>query len=107
MKINIQEKITEIFTSVEIHPEYSPEIINIKNFKWNNDICNFKVEYYVDQTKYVFHFNEQIANEISSEYFSKNPLEQLEREVKYIKRMYERGIGSKDYYPFTHIEKRN
>ncbi|WP_175596725.1 hypothetical protein [Bacillus sp. MRMR6] len=53
--------------------------------------------------KYVFHYNEQIASRIGA-HFSNNPLEQLENEVLYMKRMYERGIGAKEYYPFTDFE---
>lgn len=104
MENRIQEKINEIFTSIEIYPEYSSDPIKILQFKWNLDMIDFIVEYYIHQKKYVFHYNEQIAKEIGFNYIKVNPLEQLENEVKYIKRMYERGIGAKEYYPFTNIQ---
>ena len=107
METNIPEKIYEIFNSVEIFSEYSSESIKIKEFFWNGDPDNFIVEYVINQTTYIFHYNNQIASEIDSIYLKKSllsPLDQLEFELNYIKRMYERGIGSKEYYPFTNIK---
>jgi hypothetical protein len=104
MQTNIQEKIHEIFNGVEIFSEYSSESIKIKEFFWNGDLDNFIVEYAINQTRYIFHYNHQIASEINSIYLKNSPLAQLEFELKYIKRMYERGIGSKEYYPFTNIK---
>lgn len=94
----------EILPKQNPHPEYSPEIIKIKDVTWNQDMVDFRVDYYKNQNKYIFHFNKQLAKEIGTLDLSKDPLEQLASEVKYIKRMYERGIGAKEYYPFTQIE---
>lgn len=104
METNIQEKIRDIFNSVEICSEYSSESIKIKDFYWNGNLDNFIVEYSINQTRYIFHHNNQIASEINSIYLKNCPLDQLEFELNYIKRMYERGIGSKEYYPFTNIK---
>ena len=104
MEANIQEKIHEIFNGVEIFSEYSSESIKIKEFFWNGDLNNFIVEYAINQTRYIFHYNHQIASEINSIYLKNSALAQLEFELNYIKRMYERGIGSKEYYPFTNIK---
>ncbi|AZV43189.1 hypothetical protein [Peribacillus asahii] len=102
MKDNIQEKLGEILDSVEIYPEYSSDIIRVKNFTWNKDLVDFIVEYYINGTKCIFRYNDQIAKEYDS--IKDNPLEQLEWELTYIKRMYERGSGAKEYHPCTTIE---
>lgn len=100
MKATIQHKLQTLFNSIEIYPEYSQEIKRIDSFTWNEDLVDFKVEYCIGQEKYVFHFDREEAEVLG---VKTNPFEQLEDEVKYVKRMYERGIGSKDYYPFTSI----
>ncbi|MFJ8265491.1 hypothetical protein [Peribacillus asahii] len=102
MKDNIQEKLGEILDSVEIYPEYSPDIIRVKSFTWNKDLVDCIVEYYLNGTKCIFRYNDQITKEYDS--IKDNPLEQLEWELTYIKRMYERGISAKEYYPCTTIE---
>lgn len=102
MKATIQLKLQLLFKSIEIYPEYSQEVKRIDSFTWNEDLVDFEIEYFIGQTKYVFHFDKKEAEVLG---VKTNPLEQLEDEVKYIKRMHERGIGSKDYYPFTSIGK--
>lgn len=98
----IQKKISEIFEGIEIYPEYSSSTINITKYRWNGDMKDFVVEYFIEESKYVFHFNEEIAKALGINIKSLDPLNQLESEVKYVKRMFERGIGTKEYYPFTH-----
>lgn len=100
MKSTIQEKLQHIFGSIEIYSEYSSEVTRIETFRWNQDPINFKVEYFIQSQKYVFHFDREEAEVLG---VKTDPLEQLEDEVKYIKRMHERGIGAKEYYPFTSI----
>jgi hypothetical protein len=78
---------------IEIHPPYSSEPIRIIEYTWNKSIEDFKVVYFLQGNRYVFHYNERLASGIDVD-FSKNPLEQLEKEVLYVKRMYERGIGA-------------
>ncbi|WP_140354926.1 hypothetical protein [Litchfieldia alkalitelluris] len=99
-----QEKIEEIFSRIEILPEYAPTPIKITTFNWNQDVADFAVEYLIGRKKYLFHYNAELASELGTEYLNLDPIEQLEKELQYIKRMYERGIGSKEYYPFTHEE---
>ncbi|MEW9053052.1 MAG: hypothetical protein AB2392_17970 [Neobacillus sp.] len=47
---------------------------------------DFEVVYFLQDRKFVFHYNEQIARQVEGD-FSSNPLEQLENEVSYIKRI--------------------
>ena len=96
METNIQEKIRDIFNSVEICSEYSSESIKIKDFYWNGNLDNFIVEYSINQTRYIFHHNNQIASEINSIYLKNCPLDQLEFELNYIKRMYEEELAPKN-----------
>ncbi|KAA0546282.1 hypothetical protein FZW96_16380 [Bacillus sp. BGMRC 2118] len=98
---SIQERLEQLFDSIEIYLEYSPDVKRIDQFTWNGDVHPFRVEYVIDSATYVFQFEEETANKLG---MKTDPLEQLEDEVRYIKRMYERGIGSKDYYPFTTID---
>ncbi|OLO38082.1 hypothetical protein BTR23_11845 [Alkalihalophilus pseudofirmus] len=100
MNRDTQEKVDSIFKSIEIVPEYSSRTLKIDRFTWNGDMEDFIVVYFVGPTKFTFHYNDEIANELGIE-TKKNPVQQLELEVNYLKRMYERGIGSKEYYPFT------
>jgi hypothetical protein len=98
-----EQKIREMFERIQIYSEFSPEPIKITEYKWNKSMTDFEVIYFLGNVKYVFRYNDQIASEIVGD-FLKNPLEQLEKEVLYIKRMKERGIGAKEYFPFTEIE---
>jgi hypothetical protein len=98
----IEQKLRDMFDCIEIYPPFTPNPIKITDFIWNKSIEDFKVTYFIGNGKYVFHYNEQIAREIGVD-FSNNPLEQLEQEVLYMKRMQERGIGAKEYFPFTEI----
>jgi hypothetical protein len=99
----IEQKLRDFFQSIEIYPPFTSDPIRIRDFNWNKSMEDFKVTYLLGNAKHVFHYNEQIAREIDVD-FSKNPLEQLEKEVLYIKRANERGIGAKEYFPFTEIE---
>ncbi|MBM6616611.1 hypothetical protein [Bacillus suaedaesalsae] len=100
MASTIQEKIQQIFDSIEIKYEYSSDVTRIETFNWNGELHDFKVEYFIGSQKYVFHYDRE---EVKNLGVKTNPIEQLEDEVRYVKRMHERGIGSKDYYPFTTI----
>ncbi|MFE8700468.1 hypothetical protein ACFYKX_07580 [Cytobacillus sp. FJAT-54145] len=102
MMIQIQNQIEEMFNRIEIFPEYSEDTIKISRFSWNNDVVDFLVEYYIEHRKFVFHYSDLLARDLDIE--PVDPLKQLECEVKYIKRMVERGIGAKEFYPFTRIE---
>jgi hypothetical protein len=64
---------------------------------------DFKVEYFIGSTKYVFHYTERVSPELAGYEISDDPLEQFENEVMYVKRMMARGMGAKDYYPFTKV----
>ena len=97
MKDEVNARINDLFKSIEIHPEYSTDPVKITNYQWNQDLNDFTVVYYIHRKKYTFRYNEMNGERL-------NPLRQLEKEVHYIKRMNERGIGSKHYYPFTTIE---
>lgn len=103
MRENVESKLADIFQRIKIHPEYSPESIQIKDYYWNGSMEDFRVEYYIEDRKCVFHYNEEIAKRVGEDYINIDPLEQLESELKYIDRMYGRGIGAKEYYPFTEI----
>ncbi|WP_456274764.1 hypothetical protein [Bacillus sp. AK031] len=59
------------------------------------------MEYYINQQKVVFYYSMELAVGTGEDLQNLDPFEQLEKEVKYVKRMYERGIGAKEYYPFT------
>jgi len=82
-------------SSTVIYKDHIPVTGIVKIFEFGNYVKLY--------TRYVFHYNDQIAKDISAD-FSQNPLEQLENEVLYIKRMFERGMGAKEYYPFTKIQ---
>ncbi|RSK27628.1 hypothetical protein EJF36_12490 [Bacillus sp. HMF5848] len=101
MTNSIEVKLQELFNSIQIQPEYSRKSLKISQFHWNQKLDDFIVEYVIGNKKYIFRFDVERAANLNSEYVSQDPLEQLESEVKYIKRMHERGIGSKEYYPFT------
>jgi 5-methylcytosine-specific restriction enzyme subunit McrC len=102
-KAEIQAKIDEILKSITISPEYSTEIIRITDYEWNGKMDDFQVEYFIESTKYVFRYPERLNPELAAYEISEDRLEQLENEVMYVKRMMTRGIGAKDYYPFTEI----
>lgn len=101
---NLQQKIKELFESIKIRSTYSSDVITIDKFMWNGDYVDFLVEYYIGDTKYIFHYNKQIAKKGDKKGLEINPYTQLKAELMYIKRMYERGIGAKEYYPFTSIQ---
>jgi 5-methylcytosine-specific restriction enzyme subunit McrC len=101
----IQAKIEEIFQSITIRPEYSTEVIRITDYEWNGKIDDFQVEYFIGITKYVFRYPERLNPELAAYEISDDRLEQLENEVKYVKRMMTRGIGAKEYYPLTEVVK--
>ena len=103
MKNIKHEKIQDIFNSIVIYPEYTETPIKITQYSWNGNLEDFIVEYYVNQERLVFQYNKDLAAEKDANYLHLDPFEQLEQEVKYIKRMYERGIGAKECYPFTNI----
>jgi 5-methylcytosine-specific restriction enzyme subunit McrC len=100
----VQTKIDEIFKGIVIRPEYSTESIQITDYKWNQKMDDFKVEYVIGSTKYVFHYPERLSSDLAVYDIREDRLKQLEDEVMYVKRMLARGIGAKDYYPLTHIE---
>ncbi len=103
-KNEIQAKIDEIFESVSIYPEYTGEVIRITDYEWSQEIEDFRVEYYVGRRKYVFYYPDELEKPLKGYEVSVDKLEQLENEVNYIKRMMERGIGAKEYYPLTEIK---
>jgi 5-methylcytosine-specific restriction enzyme subunit McrC len=103
-KNEIQAKIDEIFESVSIYPEFTDEVIRITEYEWGQEIEDFRVEYYVGRRKYVFHYPDELDVPLEGYEVSDDKLEQLENEVNYIKRMMERGIGAKEYYPLTEIK---
>jgi 5-methylcytosine-specific restriction enzyme subunit McrC len=102
-KDEIQAKIDDIFKSITISPEYSTEIIRITEYEWNRKMDDFKVEYFIGNTKYVFHYPERLSSKLADYEIREDRLEQLEDELMYVKRMFARGIGAKDYYPLTEI----
>jgi 5-methylcytosine-specific restriction enzyme subunit McrC len=99
----IQARIDEIFKGIEIRPEYSTEVILITEYEWNGKMDDFRVEYFIGSTKYVFHYPERVSPELAVYEISKDPLKQFENEVMYVKRMMARGIGAKEYYPLTEV----
>ncbi|RSK27632.1 hypothetical protein EJF36_12510 [Bacillus sp. HMF5848] len=103
MTNSIEVKLQELFNSIQIQPEYSRSPLEISQFHWNQKLDDFVVEYVIGNKKYIFHFDVERAANLNSEQVFQDPLEQLEFEVNYIKRMHERGIGAKEYYPFTDI----
>jgi hypothetical protein len=102
-KDEIQAKIDDMFKSITISPEYSTEIIRITDYEWNRKMNDFKVEYFIGDTKYVFHYPVRLSSELADYDIREDRLEQLEAELIYVKRMFARGIGAKDYYPLTEI----
>lgn len=102
MNEKIHNQMKEMFNGIEIYPEYSREAIKITKFTWNHKIDDFIVEYDINNRKFLFHYSDLLARELDIE--PVDPLKQLESEVMYIKRMVERGIGAKEFYPFTSIE---
>jgi 5-methylcytosine-specific restriction enzyme subunit McrC len=102
-KDEIQAKIDDMFKSITISPEYSTEIIRITDYEWNRKMNDFKVEYFIGDTKHVFHYPVRLSSELADYDIREDRLEQLEAELTYVKRMFARGIGAKDYYPLTEI----
>jgi 5-methylcytosine-specific restriction enzyme subunit McrC len=100
----IQTKIDEIFKGIVIRPEYSTESIQITDYEGNRKMDDFKVEYVIGSTKYVFHYPERLSSDLAEYDIREDRLEQLEDELMYVKRMLARGMGAKDYHPLTHIE---
>ncbi|MCD8511396.1 MAG: hypothetical protein LRY73_17060 [Bacillus sp. (in: Bacteria)] len=104
MKKEIVERLTAIFNQLEIFTDHCQEPVKINEFSWNGSMEDFVVEYYIRKKKYVFHYNRQLLTD-SSNTVKTDPVEQLKDELEYIKRMHERGIGSKEYYPMTQVER--
>lgn len=96
-----QQRLQDFFYNMEIHPEFAEEPIRITRYNWNENEDDFIVDFWIEQRQYRFHYNLERAEQFGPEYKNIDPVKQLEDEVNYIKRMYERGIGSKEYYPFT------
>jgi 5-methylcytosine-specific restriction enzyme subunit McrC len=92
----IQARIHEIFKGIEIRPEYSAEVIQITKYEWNGKMDDFKVEYFIGSTKYVFYHPDTLDAELAAYEISEDRLEQLENEVMYVKRRMSRGIGATD-----------
>jgi hypothetical protein len=97
----IRQEISCIFDTIEIQEEYSTEVIKIKKYEWNGDSQNFKIKFYLKNKEYLFHCNKEICEAVGVNWDSLDILKQLEWEINYLKRVYERGIGAKDYILFT------
>jgi len=98
----IRQEISRIFDTFEIREEYSNEVMKITQYEWNGDSQDFKIKFHIKNKEYLFHCNKEICEAVGVNWDSFNILEQLEREIHYLKRMYERGIGTMEYIPFTH-----
>ncbi|MFD1039864.1 DUF6438 domain-containing protein [Virgibacillus byunsanensis] len=98
---NMQElyrTIHEIADSIEIVNPYSREAVKIDHFSWNESIEDFRLSFRISNNYYIFHMNSRRAGKNLTQ---QDVLEQLEKELNYLKRSYKRGISSKEYLPFT------